>query len=557
MKKKFLTLQTKLILVLLSVIILISLMISTLYFSVNAREKNLMNTVMLTNKTIVNTTLSDFLRQQESVTMDYAAWDDMYTNVQSKNIDWIKTNMATFSNSYGFNYFSIFDSNGVCLFYKPQSKNLIKPDIIKKLDGGRGNFFILEDSILSHVSWSIITFTSDTQRIEKGTGYLFIVRDWDYNFLSNLKARTGFPVNFYNLSSKKDTSTTIYQGLKDIDGKLIKSIGFRTSQLNHKIKQSKEFMFLAVLISMLVVMLTFWLVIRKYVTKPINMILKSLKSRDIRVLEKLGFNRIDDEWDILANLVKDSFEKSKILQEQSKELAQKAQQLNEEILTKDRFFDLIAHDLNSPFNGIMGFSEILLEEGSSYSDEEKENMIKLIYNSSKNAHKLLEHLLEWARLQTGRLKVSPTTFDVSKTINGVISFHFANAMHRKVTLVSTVKESHYVYADEPMVDSTIRNIVSNAIKFTQSGGIVMISVEKHNDSLEIIVTDNGKGMSPDILNALFKIGEKIISEDLTGKKGTGLGLILCKEFVERNGGKIWVESELGKGSKFHFTIPLT
>lgn len=540
MKKRFLTLQTKLMLVLLAVIIAVSLIISTLYFSVSAREKYMMNTIMSTNKTMVQSTLNDFFGQQNNITMDYAVWDAMYQNVQSSNIDWIKTTMASFS--YKENYFFIVDSNAKCLCCKPQSRNLISPDIIKKLDGGKGNFFILEDSILIHVSWSIITFTSDTARTQKGPGYLFIARNWDYRFLSNLKAKTGLSVNFYDLSSKKDTLINIYQDLKDIDGNPIKSMGFRTSQLNHKIRQSKEFIFLSVLISMLVVMLTFWLVIRGYVTKPINIILKSLKSGDIRILEKIRSNKVDDEWNTFASLVKDNLKKTN--------------QLNLEISTKNKFFDLIAHDLNSPFNVILGFSQLLLEEGALYTDKEKEKFIRNIYDTSKNLQNLLINLLEWARLQTGRLNVHPITFNITETINGVVSLHLANATHRKINLLSTIKESFSVHADKAMINSTIRNIVSNAIKFTQSGGIVMIYAEKRIDSIEIIVSDNGKGMSPNILNALFKIGEDVILKDMSDKKGTGLGLILCKEFIERNGGKIWVESELGKGSKFHFTIPL-
>jgi len=276
-------------------------------------------------------------------------------------------------------------------------------------------------------------------------------------------------------------------------------------------------MFVKTLVVLFLLILS-WVLTQKHIIKEITITFKELKEANIRV----------------SRMVVELKESNQI---------------------KDKFFDLIAHDLRSPFTAILGFSEVLLEKND-YREEEKREFIQNIYQSGRSANELLSRLLDWARLQTGRWIPNPHSFDVRKTISMVESLHHANALHGKVTLISTIKKHCYVYADESMVETTLRNLVSNSLKFTQPGGLVTITAIRNNTHIEIIVSDSGKGMDIDCLNSLFVIGKHTVSTDLSGKRGTGLGLILCKEFVEKNGGEIWVDSELGKGSQFHFTIPL-
>ena len=231
-------------------------------------------------------------------------------------------------------------------------------------------------------------------------------------------------------------------------------------------------------------------------------------------------------------------------------------ELRELSLTKNKFFDMIAHDLRLSFHGIKGFAELLLEDSENCSEEEKKLFIQNILVCSNNSNKLLDRLLDWARLQTGRWSANPQQFDLNKMIDGVVSFHQGYAMQRKVTLLSDVQESYVVVCDEHMIETALRNLVSNAIKFTQSGGSVEVHVKKVPRELIVSVKDTGAGISPEVKNNLFKVGEDIIRPDIFGKKGTGLGLMLCKDLIEKNGGKLWVESELGKGSTFYFSIPL-
>ncbi|MEI8008776.1 MAG: HAMP domain-containing sensor histidine kinase [bacterium] len=232
-------------------------------------------------------------------------------------------------------------------------------------------------------------------------------------------------------------------------------------------------------------------------------------------------------------------------------------ELRELSLTKDKFFDVIAHDLRSPSNGIQGFASLLLEQPEDFTEEEKTVFLQNILLCSINSNKLLDSLSEWARLQTGRLRPNPQPFDVDKMIESVVAFHQGYAVQRKITLLSNVKESFVAACDENMIETALRNLVSNAIKFTQVGGSVEINFQKSEKEVIISIKDTGKGMSPMIKNNLFKLGENIITPDISGKRGTGLGLILSKELIEKNGGRLWVESELGKGSTFYFTVTLS
>lgn len=244
--------------------------------------------------------------------------------------------------------------------------------------------------------------------------------------------------------------------------------------------------------------------------------------------------------------LKQSEEEARILSEDFKSLS----------VTQQKFLDLMSHDLKTPFNGIEGFTNLLLDTSEHYTEEERRVFLQHILQSTSSANKLISRLSKWARLQTGRWKANACTFEINKLIHGVVSFHSANALQKRVHLIADLKETVLVLADQLMIETALRNLVSNAIKFTQPDGFVKITIKKQDKDLVVLIEDNGKGMSPKLVGDLFIIGERVVLPDISGKMGTGLGLILCKEFIEKNGGNIWVISEPGKGSKFYFTLPL-
>ncbi|HAA11489.1 MAG TPA: hypothetical protein DCE41_07230 [Cytophagales bacterium] len=232
-------------------------------------------------------------------------------------------------------------------------------------------------------------------------------------------------------------------------------------------------------------------------------------------------------------------------------------QLEELNNTKDKFFSIIAHDVKGPLSSLRSFANLLIKYTDSLSKEEIQNLATDLDNSLKNLFSLLENLLTWARSQTGSLEFNPTSWQLNKVIEETTEVLQPTAEKKNIKLSVNVPSNSEVLADRNMITTVIRNLISNAIKFTESSGEVQVLVESYVDAFEIAVIDNGVGMPPEIKQKLFKVGEKVTQKGTANEKGTGLGLILCKEFVERNKGTIWVESEPGKGSTFRFTLPVS
>ena len=263
----------------------------------------------------------------------------------------------------------------------------------------------------------------------------------------------------------------------------------------------------------------------------------------------------------LINYTKQLQANKNLLEERAKELARLNAQLaeSEQMLkelnsSKDKLFSIIAHDLKSPFQPLIGLSEILVEEYDSISKEERDRFIRELNNTIKNQYKLVENLLDWSRIQTGRMEFLPEKINLSESVDSNISLLNQNALIKNIELINQVQNNNFVFADLNMLQSVIQNLISNAIKFTRPNGKVIISSETRNNHVEISVKDTGVGMSKDVLENLFRIDKHHSTLGTSQEKGTGLGLIICKELIEKNEGEIWIESETNKGSKFTFTL---
>lgn len=222
---------------------------------------------------------------------------------------------------------------------------------------------------------------------------------------------------------------------------------------------------------------------------------------------------------------------------------------------KDKFFSIIAHDLRGPFNGIIGLSELLLEKDNQLKPEETNEFIQLIHKSSKNAYSLLDNLLTWAQSQTGSLEFIPKKIEISPIVDKTINLLDNIAKSKNISIQSEIKNEEHAFADKDMLGTIFRNLISNAIKFTETNGKVLLSMTNESNQIVFSVKDSGIGIAPEKRANLFDINQKNTTSGTNDETGTGLGLMLCKDFVEKHGGQIWVESELGKGSNFKFTIP--
>ncbi len=247
------------------------------------------------------------------------------------------------------------------------------------------------------------------------------------------------------------------------------------------------------------------------------------------------------------------------IQTQAKELETANKKLKELNATKDKFYSIIAHDLKSPFNTMLGFSELLIENFDKYDSQKKKKFIGIIQKGVQNTYKLLGNLLLWSRSQRGIIDFKPENLNLYLLIGETIEILRQSVANKSITLINQIPEDIFFKADRNMLSTIIRNLISNAIKFTHKGGEITIKAhtitdENNHKFIEITVKDSGVGISPEKQTKLFKMTEDISTKGTENEAGTGLGLILCKEFVEKHGGKIWVESEVGKGSKFIITL---
>ncbi|MGA2406604.1 MAG: two-component regulator propeller domain-containing protein [Bacteroidales bacterium] len=238
-----------------------------------------------------------------------------------------------------------------------------------------------------------------------------------------------------------------------------------------------------------------------------------------------------------------------------KTVAMKTSELNELNASKDKFFSIIAHDLKNPFNTIIGFSEMLKEEITSGELNKSGEYAGMIYDSATKTYRLLENLLEWANSQRGKISFNPIPLNLSEIFKEDFRILNEIAGRKNIELNSRFTDDLTIVADKNMIKTILRNLISNAIKFTYKNGKVEITATIDNKQVEISVSDSGIGMTKETMAKLFRIDSNLSTHGTENEKGTGLGLILCKEFVEKHGGKIWVESESGKGSIFRFTLP--
>lgn len=242
----------------------------------------------------------------------------------------------------------------------------------------------------------------------------------------------------------------------------------------------------------------------------------------------------------------------KLAEEKLEKYSQKLKELNAD---KDKLFSIIAHDLKSPFNPLLGFSEILVNDFDLLSTEEIKKYNKAIFNSLKNEYTLLENLLNWSRLETGQMEFEPEKINLYEKAETVLNLLSGNAKLKEITLLNETEKNIFVLADYNMLHSVMQNLISNAIKFTDKDGLIKISTDRvGNQFIQVTVADNGVGMTSNQIKDLFGLTVKS-TRGTKQEEGTGLGLMICREMLEQQGGTISVKSEFGKGTDIIFTLP--
>jgi two-component system, sensor histidine kinase and response regulator len=289
----------------------------------------------------------------------------------------------------------------------------------------------------------------------------------------------------------------------------------------------------------------------RYIAKP-------WEKTDLALTIKEALRRYEQDKQLKAqNLILQNM--NTILEQQVKErtaeLEAQKQELKQANASKDKFFSIIAHDLRAPFVGLLGLTEVFTESVESFTPEDIQQGMKSLQQTAQNVYTLVENLLTWARLQRGLVEFFPEELVINGIVRQTLELFHTNAAQKQITLRNLATATTLAYADRNMIHTVLRNLLSNALKFTTSEGVITVSATQSPTHVEITVADTGTGIAKKDLAKLFRIDVKYSHPGTAGEKGSGLGLILCKELVEKNGGKLSVESKIRKGTTFRFTLP--
>lgn len=382
--------------------------------------------------------------------------------------------------------------------------------------------------------------------MESSNAHILIVDDIGENLqvLGNILSKEGFETSF--ALSGKQALSVVEDTLPDLillDISMPGMDGFEVCRILKKEERTKSIpiIFLTAKTEIDNMVHGFSLGADDYVTKPFN------------TLELLARVRAHVELKKSRDLI---VEQNKKLSKVVEQLYKNNEELNKLIASKDKFFSIIAHDLKGPVGNLNSFLNFMTSQYENISKEEFKKDLSLLENASQKIKDLLENLLTWARSQKGDIQYKPENYSLTKLIQANMMLLESSAANKKISVINQVPEEMKGFFDYQMITTVIRNLISNAIKYTKSNGQITISGKEKDSFVEVCVEDNGVGMSKEICENLFKIDVKHFSTEGTGgEKGTGLGLILCKEFIDKHLGEMLVESEIGKGSKFKFTIP--
>jgi two-component system sensor histidine kinase/response regulator len=285
-----------------------------------------------------------------------------------------------------------------------------------------------------------------------------------------------------------------------------------------------------------------------YVTKPIH-----YEEVIGRITAHLTIQRLQRQNQAQKALLK---KKNATIRKQKALLKEQESLLKTLDAHKQRLFSFILQHLQNPLNRLLGFIRVISENIASYSKEEIKSNIDRLQASAEQLYALHENLLTWSAIQRGALEYSPEPIDIQEVAVYHVLLFASNAKEKKVTLTNSVREKMLAHADYTMINTVVQNLISNALKFTPDGGLVDITARQNEDMIEIAVLNTGSGINEEDLPHLFEIETSAQKKDTSSEERSGLGLLLCKELVEKHGGKIWVESQTGKGTTFKFTLPI-
>ncbi len=281
----------------------------------------------------------------------------------------------------------------------------------------------------------------------------------------------------------------------------------------------------------------------------------------VQINTVLTFNNLGTAFLLLVFILTIIFSIILFLKNKSKRDINRALEKNNKILqeaneTRERFLSIIGHDLKNPFNSVLGLTSLVIEEWESISDNERFNIVNEVHSSSASVYELMDNLLLWAKRQSGTVESKPNNFDLNKSVIVVYEIFRNQATFKNIKIELKIGEENMVFADEDMINTVLRNLLSNAVKFTRIYGNITVEIKREASEVKFSITDSGKGIAPDDLKRILDDKDAFSTKGTSAESGTGLGLLVVRDFVKMNRGVFWIESTVGQGSKFHFTLPV-
>ena len=497
--------------------------------------------------------------KQEQLVNDNSGWDGMIDFVAQPDPEWAKDNVDFFVNSFQLSFVQVYNKkmsltyefgDSICL----KHLGTVDRETIYPLfsDTAFVHYFQYCGKELVEIFGATIVPSADADsRKTPAQGYLFIGRKWDSDYIAEHSLATSYQTELIqgaNLSNFRQDSGKNYftRNITDINGQTIAVLVF--SKKDPLTSNMTTFLYLSILVTLLAIssIIVFLFYFRKIILIPLQKISTTLNTRNPEHINSL--NEHTDEFKQLGTLILQFFWQEELLKKNNAEL-------KENNATKDKLFSIIAHDLKNPIGNILIISELMANSMENNENETSGELLAMIGSQAKETMNLLETLFEWAKSQTGLIKYKPEILNLQEIIEQVVEIHNPAAILKGIIFDIVQSDEIFVFADPNMLHAVLRNLITNAIKFTNQGGLISITAEVLPDSTKITVADNGVGMDLKTQESLFRIDTTLTTTGTANEKGTGLGLIICKEFIEKHGGRIHVESEPGEGSKFIFNLP--
>jgi len=548
------------------IFLLLSILFGVLIFTflifqyIRIREKKLLYTENMKSQELVIDKVLELNRiKYDQLINDNSSWDEMVEFAARPDLIWAKDNVDFFVNSFNLSFVKVYNKERKPIYQYGDSVCLTQLELpgelmIEKLfaDSVFTHYFLYVGSELFEVFGATLVPASDANtRKSPALGYLFIGQKWDDNYISAHGQATNYhaeiiPESEISRFIPESGKNYLSRDLRNLNGQLIAKMVF--SREDPLKADMSLFLILTITLTMtaLAAIIVFLLYFRSLILMPLSLISKTLKTKNPQHL--ISVNSNTNEFKKLRSLILQFFHQQELLKRSNIEL-------KETNATKDRLFSIIAHDLKNPIGNISAISNLLSESIKNDEKETTDELLSMIGSQTKETAALLETLFDWAKSQTGQFSFNPTNQNLKKITAQVIEIHQPAAILKKITLELVIPGEISVFADLNMLRTILRNLISNAIKFTYPGGLIQISAELKSDGSDIIVYDNGIGMDKNTLHSLFHIDNSTTTRGTADEKGTGLGLIICKEFIEKHGGNIRVESEKGKGTQFIFFLP--